>query len=471
MSKVKELNFTSVLDELNELGNKAIALGKSEGASQIQVSMANGLTRSIAVQGNSISGVQEQTRSRINVRSYIGKKMGMATTTSLNLSTIENTVINSIKLAKLSPEDEQFVSLAKTGIREPILTEGLFDENIANLDPSTIIQDVDTMIQGATEVHDKANLSGKMDINVMEAIVINSNGVSASSQSTSLSANAGVSIPLSPDNVGVSYDFGMTRTLVENLDYFQIGKNACVEAKSMLNSKVAPSKSVPVLFDQRASASTLGSMINNGVNAYSVMTGSSYFTDKIGDKLSVDEFTLWDDPHVKTGMNSRVYDVEGVPTSRVEIFKSGVLQSYVTDTYTSNRLGLENTGNAQAVRNLFRPRIHQGQIAAGSDSYNAMLEDLKEGVLIRNRGMSIWGTSPEISVKIDQGYWVENGEIQYPLKNSMIGTNIYDFLKNISAISKEIRVEFGRQSPAFLVDNIAIAGAGDTKKKGPVMSV
>lgn len=304
-----------------------------------------------------------------------------------------------------------------------------------------------------------------------ERVVQNSHGIQGEIQSTGLQTYSYVSIPLSPTDVGVGFEMAMSRSWDKGLDFFELGKIGAQKAEKMLGAKVAPSKKMPVILDERATGQTLGSIVGFGVNGYTVMTGISYFADKIGAELANADLNIWDDPHVSGGSSSRQLDAEGIPTTKVEIMNNGVLESYVTDSYTASVLGLENTGNAGSGfrSNRPRPRVHQMQIGAGQDSKEQMYEDLKEGLIIES-GLSGSGGSPEISAQVNRGFYVKDGEIQYPLKNTMLGTNVFELLKGISGISKEIKVEFGRQYPVMSLSEVSIAGAGD-KKSGPSISM
>jgi PmbA protein len=251
-----------------------------------------------------------------------------------------------------------------------------------------------------------------------------------------------------------------------------LGYIGAEKAEKMLDAQFAPSKKLPILLDERAVKQSIGAIIGFGVNGFQVMTGTSYFTDKIGAEIAVSELEVWDDPHVDHGTSSKPYDAEGTPTTKVDLVTNGILESYVTDSYTSNKLGLVNTGNAGAGfrSKVPRPRTHQLQIKEGTDGKSAMLEDMKEGILVES-GFGPAGGSPNISAQINRGFYVKDGEVQYPLKNSMLGSDVFELLSGIQGISKELLVEFGQQSPMILFGEVSIAGAGQKKQGGPAVTM
>ncbi|MCY3412445.1 MAG: TldD/PmbA family protein [Candidatus Heimdallarchaeota archaeon] len=446
------------MTDLIGLANLGVTKGEELGATQIEVLVSSGRKKSIAIDGNSITGSQEQSNNLTQARVYIGNQLGLATSTSIREDAIISVVEKAISLAKYAPPNEHFKSLAEPSIREHQKVEGMYDYRIEELETQLVMDKVEMLINGATEVHEKANVSGKLDVDTRKTGIVNSLGISANQEYTLLFSNAWTSINLSSDNAGSSYDWAMTRNLDDDIDYHALGKKGAEAAKSQLHAKMAPSSTVPVIMDHVTTSSTLKSMIESGVSGFNVMAGTSYFSDKIGDQLSNTQLKVWDDPHIQQGINSKIYDDEGVPTTKLTLFEEGILKSYITDSYSANYLGLESSGHARNFNGTFYPTLHQMQIEGGTDNYQQMIEDMRRGVVIKNRGLIVWGESPEISVKIDQGFWVENGEIQFPLKNSMLGTNIYDFLKNISAISKDTVTEFNNKSPAIRIEDISIAG-------------
>jgi PmbA protein len=467
IEEIGNIEFDSKIELLNDYSSKAINLGVKQGASQIEVVLQNGYTRTVEIKNNSISGLQQQTTSGVNVRAYIGKQLGIASGTSLSQNSIEEVVQSAVALAKLSPEDENFTSLAEPIDRKIVQVNDTYDPNISNIDPEWTVQFCTDIISGATEKHEKSVTEGQIRANTSEKVIANSLGINTPVESTSLSAYTYVSIPLELTNVGVGSERYVSRKLDKSFSGHELGETATEKAMAMLGSQVAPSKKLPVLLSERAVRQSLSAIIGFGVNGFTVMTKTSYFADKIAEQIGVDGLSVWDDPHVTNGMGARMVDAEGIPTTKIDIVENGVLQNYVTDTYTANKLGLPNTGSAtkNPYAKVPRPSISQLQVKEGEDSSTAMLEDMKEGILLES-GVGPASGSPNISSQINRGFYLLNGEIQYPLKNSMLGSTVYEFLKGITAISKDLLIEFGSQSPWISVDEASIGGASD-KKKSP----
>ncbi len=449
----------SKLGALHNFVEKGIELGEKLGSTQMEIIIQNGFNRAVELKNNSIQGAQQQSTSGIGVRAYINNKLGIASATMINDDTVEEIVKTAVKLAKLAPEDSDFSSLPGVSTRKPTLVKNLFDIKIAEMDPSMMIETANTMVNGALNRDERANTHGRVTSNFTEFVVANSLGIVADERYTTFSAFSSVSIPVASDNVGFGYDFNVCRMLDDSYDYYKLGHKSADKAIKLLGAKVAPTGELPVLFDERSTSNTLESIVGNGVDGFAVMSKTSYFSDKIGENVGIDGLKVWDDPHVNNGMGARAFDAEGVPTTKISLIENGVLKSFVTDSYTANKLGVDNTGSAGrgGIASKPKPSLSQFQIDAGTDSKDAMLADLKEGIYMEE-GIGPSRGSPNISAQINRGFYVKDGEIQYPLKNTMLASDVFSVLKGIESLSRELKVEFGSQSPMMLVDKMTVSG-------------
>ncbi|MDH5401865.1 MAG: TldD/PmbA family protein [Candidatus Heimdallarchaeota archaeon] len=463
--------YQSSFSELETYAKRAIKYAAELGATQAEVRIINGFRRSLDIKNNSINGMQQQANSYILARVFVGKQQGKAEGTMLTANSIDDIVKSAVNLSKFSPADEKFKSLASPLDREVHSVKNLFDQNIANLDPEIMVEFGKEIVSGAQEVHELVNTNAGITLNVNDDLIHNSEGIFVTKQSSSLSAYSYVTIPLEPTNVGLGSEFNNTRHDAKSMNCHQIGMEGANKAKSSLNAKTISSGTLPVLFDFRGAYNSLQSLIDVGVSAYNVMLKTSYFSDKLGESISVNNLTAWDDPLVDGGSSSRMYDSEGIPTQKINIVENGILKAFVTDSYTSAVMDIDNTGSANFYSGIksYRPNICQLQVNHGDISKDEMLSDMKEGLFVESGVSTSGGGSPNISSKVNRGFYVKDGEIQYPVKNTMLGSNVYEFLKNIVGISKELKFEFGHQTPSILVNELSIASAGDSK--APVQSM
>ncbi len=459
------------LETFLEMAEHGIRLAEKLGASEAELFFQNGFARSVEIKNNSITGSQSQTTSGLTVRIYIGKQLGMAYTTLISPTTVEETIKKAVDLAKLSPADEDYVKLVSPAdegfIPHDYSSAGLslFDEAITSMDPELMIDLAEHIIEGSQIEGERVIANGQVRSNFSQRLISNSLGVNSQDEGTGLVAFSFNSIPKAPTNVGTGSEFFVTRVLPKNLNLAEIGQIATERAIKTLDAQQAPTGKYPVIFDERATYQTMASIIASGVNGQSVMLGTSYFADKLGQEIAVPELNVWDDPLTVGGSQSTVIDDEGVPTRRIDFVTKGVLRSYATDSYTANKLGIELTGHARRFLNSSKPMpmIHQLQISSGTGgSLEEMLEDMKEGIFMES-SVGPQGGSPNISSKINRGFFVKDGEIAFPLKNSMISSEVMSFLKDLESISKNLKIEFGHQSPSILIREMSVSGVNQTK--------
>ena len=228
----------------------------------------------------------------------------------------------------------------------------------------------------------------------------------------------------------------------------------------MLGSKKIETKKLPILLDPESTYGTIAPIIAQGTNAFGVFNRTAFFVDKIGDVIASEKLTIVDEPFYPNGMDSTPFDDEGVVPKKLTLVEKGVLKTYITDSYTAPLVNLENTGHANRPTFSSRPTPspYAIQIAGGDSSKDALLEDLKEGIFLMDSAIISMGDNPRISAQINQGFYVKNGEIQYPVKNALIGTTVFEILQSIEYVSKEVENRHGRIAPWIQLSPLQVSG-------------
>ncbi|MDD1614588.1 MAG: metallopeptidase TldD-related protein, partial [Methylococcaceae bacterium] len=159
---------------------------------------------------------------------------------------------------------------------------------------------------------------------------------------------------------------------------------------------------------------------------------------------------IYEQPHLKGALGSAAYDGEGVATLTRDIVSDGILRSYVLSTYSARKLGLHSTGNAGGVRNL--------TITPGEFDYQDMLKQLDTGLLVTElMGQGVNMVTGDYS-RGAAGFWVENGEIQYPVEEITIAGNLKDMFKNIIAVGNDVDYRGNVRTGSILVERMSVAG-------------
>ncbi|MHA1516770.1 MAG: metallopeptidase TldD-related protein, partial [Candidatus Heimdallarchaeaceae archaeon] len=192
----------------------------------------------------------------------------------------------------------------------------------------------------------------------------------------------------------------------------------------------------------------------------SVFNRTAFFVDKIGDAIASSKLTIIDDPFIPEGTDSAGFDDEGVVPKKLILIENGILQTYITDSYTAPLVGLENTGHASRSSFASRPQPapYTMKIKAGSVSKDELLADMKEGIYLMSSSIHSRGDNPQVSAQINQGFYVKDGEIQYPVKNAVIGCTIFEIFEKIENMSKETENRSGHEAPWILLSPLRVSG-------------
>jgi PmbA protein len=233
-------------------------------------------------------------------------------------------------------------------------------------------------------------------------------------------------------------------------DVREVGKKAAARTVARLGARKIKTTSAPVLFAPEAARGFIGHAIG-AIAGGAQYRRSSFLLDAAGEQVFPDFLQIQERPHLPKGMASAPYDAEGVATTDRELVIDGVLQGYVLSSYSARRLGLESTGNAGGTHNLIVP----GNV----EDMQSILKTMDNGLLVHELiGHGVNAVTGDYSRGV-VGFWIENGEITFPVHEITIAGNLNDLYGRISAIGRDQDIRGGIRCGSLLVDEMAIAGA------------
>ncbi|HUU78909.1 MAG TPA: TldD/PmbA family protein [candidate division Zixibacteria bacterium] len=441
---------------MSELFHKAIRLGLKKGADQLEIFALEGYTDVVQFEKNAIFASESKTITGIGIRAYSNKGLGIATSSMMDKESVKEIVEMAVKLSKLSPSDDLFESLPGPFTKYPKV-EGLNDKGICELPAESLTEMTIEAIDNALEKQ-KVIVSGNFKRVAVTETIYNSLGVEVSQNLSSLTGVLFAKAEVNSD-IATSWDYQKVRKK-EEFDPARIGRVAAKNAVSLLGSKKVKSQEIPVILDNRSTLDTISSIVAAGLDAYEVILGTAFFKDRLGEQVTIDKITVKDNPLYPRGVGSARFDDEGVPHKELVLIEKGIAKAYFSNSYCANVLGMENTAHAQknSLGSKPHPDLTQIQIEPGDSSVDEMISETKKGIYLKDSALEPSAGSPNISVLIDQGFLIKDGEISHPLKETMVGTNIFELLNNIIAVSKELINESGSISPAIKIEKATIAG-------------
>ena len=228
-----------------------------------------------------------------------------------------------------------------------------------------------------------------------------------------------------------------------------VGSRAGKRAARRVGARKVATTRVPVLFEAPIASSLLGHFVA-AVSGGSLYRKSSFLLDSLGKQVFSPIVDIHDLPHVRKGLASSAFDDEGVATRARDVVKGGVLQGYFLGSYSARKLGMKSTGNAGGNHNLV--------MESTGEDFAALLRKMGTGLLVTEMlGQGINMVTGDYS-RGAAGFWIENGEIAYPVQEITVAGNLKDMFGSIVAIGTDVMVRGSRQTGSVLVEGLTVAG-------------
>jgi len=392
------------------------AMKKAHGA---QASLSLSESVDVSYESDRLKSAESSQRTDMSIRVIVDGKVGFSHTTDIN--DVDGVVSRALELAEFgSPAHYQFPS-PKDGT-----DVNVYDRAILGITKDEMVTMGEEMIALVKEYKPEILLYAGASKSSRKGEFANSNGVEYADESTIFSASVYGEWIRGTDILSAGHGLGWRK---RGIDHIEIARKA-IELFKMAE-KIARIKSgdMPVIFTPEGMYTLLLSL-EMGFNGKNVYLGSSPLAGKLGEKIADEKLTIIDNPLIDYAPNSSKYDAEGVPHQITPLIEKGVAKNFLYDLDTAGRAGATTTGHGTGCgpTNIV--------IETGDTSYEGMLKNTKNGLLVHNvmglgQGNPISG---EFSVNVQLGYRIQNGEIIGRVKDVMLAGNTYDAIKDIVAI-------------------------------------
>ncbi|HHF5012570.1 TPA: metalloprotease PmbA [Haemophilus influenzae] len=445
-------NSTALLkaqeQELRQAVSFAVALATKAGASaEVAVTKVSGLSVSARLQ--EIENVEFTNDGALGISVYMGQQKGNASTSDLSESAIKNAVEAALAIAKYTSPDDC------TGLADKDLMA--FNAPDLELYHSADI-DVDKATELALQAEQAALQADKRIVNSNGAsfnshtgvkVYGNSHGMLQSYLSSRYSLSCSV-IGGVEDTLENDYEYTISREFDKLQSPIWVGENCAKKVVSRLNPQKLSTREVPVIFLNDV-ATGLISHFAAAISGGSLYRKSSFLLDHLDKQVLPDWFNISERPHLLRRLASTPFDSEGVRTQDREIVENGILQTYLVTSYSGKKLGMSSTGHAGGIHNwLVKPNLTGG--------LTALLRQMGTGLLVTDvMGQGVNIVTGDYS-RGASGFWVENGEIQYPVAEITIAGQLQDMLKNMLAVADDIEHRSNIQTGSILLDKMKISG-------------
>ena len=434
--------------ELREAVEFALQIAKKAGAeAEVGVTKVSGL--SVSTRLMNTENIEFNNDGSLGISVYLGQRKGNASTSDLQPKSIQQAVESALGIAKYTSEDE---------------CAGLADKNLMAFDAPDLdlYHEADISVDEAVEM---AKMAEESALNVSERIV-NSEGATFNSHSgvrvygnthgmlqSYLSSRYSLScsvIAAYEEQLERDYEYTVSRELDALSSPIWVGQQAAIKAEDRLNPQKIATCEVPVIFYNEVATGLIGHLAG-AISGGALYRKSSFLLDKLGTQVLPSWFEISERPHLRKQLASSAFDSEGVRTQDREIITDGILQTYLMTSYSGRKMGLPSTGHAGGIHNwLVKPNRNGG--------LNTLLAEMGTGLLVTEfLGSAINPVTGEYS-RGAAGFWVENGEVQYPVAEITIAGQLQEMYQQIIAVGDDIEHRSNIQTGSILLEKMKVSG-------------
>lgn len=437
----KQSEYKNLLSEL-------MIKAKTQGVTQAEASVSFDTGFSVTVRNQEVETIEHNRNKNLGINVYFGHKKGSASTSDFSPKAIKSTFEAACHLARFTTEDPF------SGLAEPTFLENTPADlklyHPWSIDPQNAIALGKECESNALAIDQRLTFSEGVNLSTQEAIYVyaNSHGFLAGYPSSlhNISCNL-----IAKDKMGMQRDgsFTINRNPKQLQSIVKLAKDAADNTLKRLSAKRLSTCQVPVIFHSEIASGLIRTFLGaiSGGNLY---RNASFLINHIGKSVFTKKISIYEKPHLLGALGSTPFDDEGVRTSDRILIDEGILSGYLLNSYSARKLGLETTGNAGGFHNIL--------LKTSQFELRDLLKQMEKGLLITEvMGQGINLVTGDYS-RGAAGFWIENGEILFPVEEITIAGNLKDMYQNIVAIGNDINIKSSIQTGSILLENMMVAG-------------
>ena len=434
--------------ELSAIAQRVLDAARKSGATAAETDVSQAVGQSVTVRQGEVETIAYNRDKGISVTVYVGQRRGQASIADFSDDAVRAAVDKALAIARYTAEDPA------SGLADP--------ERLAKDWPDLdLYHPWDLSVEQAIELGREAeraalavdkrltNTEGAtVSRGDSEFVYANSNGFLGGYRTSRHHIDASV---VGEDEAGMQRDYWYTaaRDAAELLPAAEVGRIAGERTARRLDARRLGTLECPVIFEAPEASDLLGSFVQ-AVSGGSLYRKASFLLDALGKEVFAPGVSITEQPHLRRARGSAPFDAEGVATAPRDVVRDGVLQGYFLGSYSARKLGLATTGNAGGAHNLV--------FSHGDDDLAALIRRMGRGLFVTEQlGHGINLVTGDYS-RGAAGFWIENGEIAYPVEEITIAGNLKDIFRAIVAIGNDVDRRGSRHVGSVLVERMTVAG-------------
>ncbi|HUT80070.1 MAG TPA: TldD/PmbA family protein [Candidatus Bathyarchaeia archaeon] len=442
-----------ILSLLDPFVAKALKLG----ADEVEFFAQRLKNKTANFEANNLKSAVSTILDGVGIRVLKNKALGFTSVNSLKKDKILEGLKEAFAIAKVTPPEPNYYLPSK---QLAIQVSDIYDPAIESFSMDDTINSAKLLLNTATAYDPRISIdSGLFQAAIIEKAIATSTGINNSEMKSALSFGL-FGMAIDGDDIG-SFDYEFDTVIkVSEVNVEKLATDFAVKILGNLGSKKTNSFEGTAVFTPDTTQE-LFSLVIDSAKATAIQAGASYLQDKLGEVIAVKDLTIIDDGTIKGSPGSSAFDREGVTRKKLNVIDKGTFTGVFYDTFTANKESLASTGHAGgSFRNIPNIVTTNLNFKPGKTSIDAILPEIKKGILIKRISASPDPVSGDFSAAIKGGQLIENGEVTDTLKEITAVGNVYSALKSISHVSKEQKPIRGEQTwfvPYLSVDNIKFA--------------
>ncbi|MEX1236009.1 MAG: TldD/PmbA family protein [Roseovarius sp.] len=444
--------------KLDDLAQSLLAAARRAGADSADAMVATGASQVIDVRGGALEQAERSEATDVGLRVLVGRRQANVSSSDIRPETLDILAERAVAMAREAPEDPH------AGLADASQLARDWDMDALQLaDPAPEPEPAELQRRAAEAEAAALATPGVSQVQASTAgydrrrvWLAASNGFEAGHTRTdwyvSCAAIAGTGAGMERDSDGDARIWDADLRAAAD-----IGARAGQRAAERMGARRPKTGAYPVLFDERISTSLIGHLLS-AANGAAVARGATWLRGRLGQQVLPEALSIIEDPHRPRVAGSRLYDGEGLPTKPRAIVDKGVMTGWVLDLASARQLGLQSTANAKrSMSGPPRPGTWNIALTQGSASRADLIRDMGTGLLVTSMiGSTINSNTGDYS-RGASGFWIENGEIAYPVNELTIAGNLHDMLMRMTP-ANDARAHLSSVVPSLLVEGMTLAG-------------
>lgn len=432
---------------LEEAVATALELAKaSTDGAEVAVTRTTGI--GVSTRYGEVENVEFNSDGALGITVYHQNRKGSASSTDLSPDAIARTVQAAVDIARYTSADPYAGVADRDLLAFDAPDLDLFHPT--DLDPDRAIEMAARAEQAALKADQRITNTegGSFNSHIGMKVFGNSHGMIQGYSSSRHSISASVIAEANGD-MERDYAYTIGRAIEDLKSPEWVGEECARRTLSRLSPRKLATMKAPVIFAAEVATGLFGHLVG-AISGGSVYRKSTFLLDAMGKQILPEWLTIQEQPHLRKGLASTPFDSEGVRTEQRDIIKDGVLQTWLLTSYSARKLGLKSTGHAGG--------IHNWRINGQGDSFDQLLKKMGTGLVVTElMGQGVSGITGDYS-RGAAGFWVENGEIQYPVSEITIAGNLKDMWRNMVTVGSDIETRSNIQCGSVLIPEMKIAG-------------